>query len=202
MALTLTHAQVCTHRHTPCRRVLTAHTSRPTQAHPVGPSAGWPSERPPRATACGARSGSSAQGVPTCAWRSSACCGLARDHHVTSPRFTFPSWVSDRRWESLSLPRARLGSTNRGEGLSAIHRLVSSAPSPQAASPSLQALPLSPARHPVPPWLPRLCPVQRLCSCPAHPCCPICPQHGGCSPQGLSLSPRPTANPQSFGEVC
>lgn len=159
-------------------------------------------KRPPRATACGAQSGSSAQDVPTCAWRSFACCGLARDHHVTSPRFTFPSWVSDRCWESLPLPRARLGSTNRGEGLSAIHRLVSSAPSPQAASPSLQALPLSPARRPVPPWFPRLCPVQQLCSRPAHPCCPICPQHRGCFPQGLSLSPRPTANPQCFGEVC
>ena len=102
-------------------------------------------QRPlPRATHCGATSGRSAQGVPTCARRSFACCGLARDHHATSPRFTFPGWVSDHRWESLSLPRARLGSTNRGEGLSAIHRLVSSAPSPQAASPSLQALPPAP----------------------------------------------------------
>lgn len=175
-----THAQVCTHRHTLQEGPHGTH--QPSHSGPPCRAVCRLAKRTPATRlACGARSGSSAQGVPTCAWRSSACCGLARDHHVTSPRFTFPSWVSDRRWESLSLPRARLGSTNRG-GVECHLQTGELGAQPSSRLSVTAGPPAQPCPAPCPPWLPRL-PCTAALLMPSPPLLPHLPSAWGLLPR-------------------
>lgn len=148
----------------------------------------------------------SAQGVPTCAQCSFAPCGLAHDHHATPhPQDSHsqagsvtiagkvclcpgPSWgppaggrggVPSQAGELGAQPSSRLSITAGPSACSPV----------TTAGPSRSALPGAPSPHGP------LASVPHSGSVHAHPCCHICPQHGGRCPGSC---PCPHGRPQTL----